>query len=94
MLLLLPAALAATLIAFTGASPSVVCGSQIYGQPRPDDALGVAGTLPYAKSDPDHQAAAARTFAEPAFFTPRFQALTNTWQTSMVQLPMIWRYSK
>lgn len=94
MLQLVAAALTVTLITLTRASPSAVCGAQIYGHPEPNDALGVAGAIPFAMTDPERQADAARVFAEPAFFTPKFSALQNQWQTSMVQLPMVWRYSK
>jgi len=94
MLFLLPAALAATLIAVPTRCANVICGSQVYSHPDPADALRVAGAVPFSRADPEHQADAARIFAEPAFFSPKFSALLNSWQTNMVQLPLVWRYSE
>ena len=75
-------------------SNSILCTGDLYGKPLLSDALTLAHTLPYVKSDPDHQMDAGRTFAEPAFFTPKFQGLLNIWDTSMVQLPLVWRFRK
>ncbi|KAM0802391.1 hypothetical protein BDR22DRAFT_887623 [Usnea florida] len=73
-------------------SNSILCAGDLYGKPLLSDALTLAHALPYVKSDPDHQMDAGRTFAEPAFFTPKFQGLLNIWDTSMVQLPLVWRF--
>ena len=75
-------------------SNSILCAGDLYGKPLLTNALTLANTLPYVKSDPDHQMDAGRTFAEPAFFTPKFQGLINTWDTAMVQLPLVWRFRK
>ena len=75
-------------------SNSIVCAGDLYGKPLLTNVLTLANTLPYVKTDPDHQMDAGRTFAEPAFFTPKFQGLLNTWDTSMVQMPLIWRFRK
>ena len=94
MLLAISVALAFLCLGITAGSPSVVCAAQIYGQPNPADVNNVLSAVPYAKLDPENQANAARVFAEPSFFSPRFQPLENKWQTSMVQLPLVWRYSR
>ena len=75
-------------------SNSILCAGDLYGKPLLTNALTLANTLPYVKSDPDHQMDAGRTFAEPASFTPKFQGLLNTWDTAMVQLPLVWRFRK
>lgn len=72
---------------------SILCAANLYGKPLLSDALTISKNLPYVKSDPDHQMDAGRIFAEPAFFTPKFQGLLNTWGSAMVQLPRVWRYS-
>lgn len=72
---------------------SILCAKDLYGRPLLSDALTISNSLPYVKSDPDHQMDAGRIFAEPAFFTPKFQGLLNTWNSAMVQLPRVWRYS-
>lgn len=72
---------------------SYLCAEHLYGRPLLSDAIAISKTLPYVKSDPDHQMDAVRIFAEPAFFTPKFQGLLNTWSSAMVQLPRVWRYS-
>lgn len=71
---------------------SYLCAESLYGRPLLSDAIAISKTLPYVKSDPDHQMDAVRIFAEPAFFTPKFQGLLNTWSSAMVQLPRVWRY--
>ena len=75
-------------------STSILCAGDLYGKPLLSDALTLTNTLPYVKSDPDHQMDAGRMFAEPAFFTPKFQGLLNTWDTAMVQLPLVWRFRR
>ena len=73
-------------------SLSILCAGNLYGQPRPADALALSKSLPYMKSDPDGDMDKVRIFAEPEFFTPRFHGLVNRWETDMVQLPRVWRY--
>ena len=72
---------------------SIICAQNLYGSPLLSDAIALGRTLPFVKSDPEHQMDAVRIFAEPAFFTPKFQGLLNRWNTPMVQLPRVWRYS-
>lgn len=72
---------------------SILCAENLYGKPLLSDAVTISNNLPYVKLDPDHQMDAGRIFAEPAFFTPKFQGLLNTWDSAMVQLPRVWRYS-
>jgi hypothetical protein len=93
-MLLLPALLALPLFAICTQCTSILCSSILYGNPHVSDVAAVAQAIPFAKSDPDSQMNAARVFAEPAFFTPSFSALKNGWPHTMVQLPMIWRYSR
>ncbi|CAF9908717.1 MAG: hypothetical protein ALECFALPRED_004911 [Alectoria fallacina] len=71
---------------------SILCAENLYGKPLLSDAVTISNNLPYVKLDPDHQMDAGRIFAEPAFFTPKFQGLLNTWDSAMVQLPRVWRY--
>ena len=72
---------------------SLICAVNLYGRPLLSDAIAISKTLPYVKSDPTHQMDARRVFAEPAFFTPRFQGMLNPLESAMVQLPRVWRYS-
>lgn len=94
MLLHLPLLATLTLLAIPSPTygASILCAANLYGKPLLSDALTISKNLPYVKSDPDHQMDAGRIFAEPAFFTPKFQGLLNTWGSAMVQLPRVWRY--
>lgn len=92
-MLLLPPLLALVLLTTLTQCTSIVCSSNLYGQPSASDVAAVAQAMPYVKSDPDGEMDATRTFAEPAFFTRSFSALKNSWPTRMVQLPLIWRFS-
>lgn len=93
MLLLTPV-LALLFAAVTTASTSLICSSDLYGNPMASDGTAVTLALPFAKADPAGQIGVGRIFAEPTFFRPRFSALKNPWPTEkMVQLPMIWRFS-
>ena len=74
--------------------PSLLCSSDIYGQPDLHDSTALTNELPYVKYDPDNEMKANRIFAEPAVLQPRFKALKNLYKAQMVQLPMIWRYRK
>lgn len=93
-MLLLPAFLALALFTISTQCTSILCSSNLYGQPRGSDIAVVAQAIPFAKSDPDGQMDVARIFAEPAFFTPSFSALKNGWPSRMMQLPLIWRFSR
>lgn len=73
-------------------SPAI-CAPNLYGRPGLPDSTSVIGALPYTHDDPGGQLGAPRDFAEPGFFQPRFSKLTNTWHSSMVQLPRILRIS-
>ena len=75
-------------------STSLLCAGNLYGKPKLSDTITLGGYLPYVKSDPEGNMNAGRTFAEPAFFDPKFQGLMNTRDTSMVQLPLVWRFRK
>ena len=99
MLLPTPLHLTSTLLALLTLSLpihslSVFCSRNLYGRPQLSDVITLGNDLPYVKSDPDGNVRARRTFAEPAFFTPKFQGLINQWQMSMVQLPRVWRFRK
>ncbi|KAF6220289.1 hypothetical protein HO133_003421 [Letharia lupina] len=54
--------------------------------------MTIRNNLPYVKVDPYDQMDAPRMFAEPAFFTPKFQGLRNTWRSAIEQLPRVWRF--
>ena len=73
---------------------SIICSPELYGRPSASDSATVARALPFVKDDPDDELSAGRIFAEPGVFRPRFSALENKWETKMVQLPMIWRFSR
>lgn len=93
-MLLLTALLALTLFNISTQCISILCSSDLYGQPLGSDVAAVAQAIPFAKTDPYSQMDATRIFAEPAFFAPTFSALKNRWPSSMVQLPLIWRFSR
>ena len=82
------------LFAHTTVGGSLICSSSAYGLPLADDGLRVVQELPYIKNDVDSQRTAQRTFAEPIFLKPKFASLKNKWSDRMIQLPLIWRYSR
>ena len=71
-----------------------ICAPNLYGRPGVPDTASVISALPFTQSDPEGQLGVPRSFAEPAFFQPRFSKLVNTWHSSMVQLPRLWRISE
>ena len=77
-----------------GLEPSLICSDDIYGRPAVADSATITEKLPFIKNDPDRQMDAFRIFAEPGSFHPRFSAFRNPYASRMVQLPMIWRFSK
>lgn len=93
-MLLVQALRAVALLTSLAQCTSIICSSKMYGRPTIPDAAAVVQAMPFATKDPDDQMAATRIFAEPAFLTPSFNYLRNDWSTRMVQLPMIWRFSR
>lgn len=93
MLLLLALCVVALLSSLAQCS-SIKCSYNMYGRPSTSDAAAVVQAMPFARKDPDDQMAATRIFAEPTYLKPSFNYLKNEWPTRMVQLPMIWRFSK
>lgn len=93
-MLLLLALYAVALLSSLGQCTSIKCSYNMYGRPTASDAAAVVRAMPFATKDPDGQMAATRIFAEPAYLKPSFNYLKNEWPTRMVQLPMIWRFSK
>lgn len=93
-MLLLSSAIAFALHILPVHSFSVLCALDIYGKPQVDDSYEIVTKLPFLSDDPYHDLTKHRVFAEPAYLQPRFSQLVNPFESSMVQLPKIWRTSQ
>ena len=74
---------------------NAVCTKEHVGQPSLQDCLVLYDKLPFAKDPPEGELVASRVYVEPQFLVRPFSAVKNPYpQTSMVQLPKVWRYSE
>lgn len=83
---------------FTASTTAISCDASIYGPSVQADVNYLRNRLPFTGNElQDHaaEATALRIFAEPSALDPRFGAVKNPYPgTSMVQLPLVWRYRK
>ena len=71
------------------------CPQVWFGKPNPKDCAVALEQFPdFQKGSITARARDRRMFVEPQFLEPPFRRLENPFQTSMEQLPKIYRYSK